>query len=122
MEQQIIKRITINPDICHGKPTIRNKHYPVENLLELMASGMTNEEILANYEDLEIEDLQACLRFAPKLANVDSKATIAGFRKLPASVIVSVESFSVKTTRPSCFTKIPFFIKARGIRQDGKAK
>jgi uncharacterized protein (DUF433 family) len=72
MEQQILQRITINPDICHGKPTIRNKRYPVENMLELMASGMTNEEILADYEDLEIQDLQACLMFAAKLANVGS--------------------------------------------------
>ena len=64
MEHAILQRITINPSICHGKPTIRNKRYPVENMLELMASGMTNEEILADYEDLEKEDLQACLLFA----------------------------------------------------------
>jgi len=44
----------------------------VESILELMASGMSNEEILADYEDLEKEDLQACLRFAAKLANVGS--------------------------------------------------
>jgi uncharacterized protein (DUF433 family) len=72
MEQQILQRITINPNVCHGKPTIRNKRYPVENMLELMASGMTNEEILTDCEDLEIEDLQACLLFAAKLANVGS--------------------------------------------------
>lgn len=72
MEHELLQRITINPDICHGKPTIRNKRYPVENMLELMASGMTNAEILADYEDLENEDLQACLLFAAKLANVGS--------------------------------------------------
>lgn len=72
MESKILQRITINPSICHGKPTIRNKRYPVETMLELMASGMTNEEILADYEDLETEDLQACLLFAAKLANVGS--------------------------------------------------
>ena len=72
MEQGLLQRITINPKICHGKPTIRNKRYPVENMLELMASGMTNEEILADYEDLEKEDLLACLLFAAKLANVGS--------------------------------------------------
>lgn len=72
MENELLQRITINPDICHGKPTIRNKRYPVENLLELMASGMTDEEILADYEDLESEDLKACLLFAAKLANVGS--------------------------------------------------
>ena len=72
MEQELLKRITINPKVCHGKPTIRNKRYLVESMLELMASGMTQEEILADYEDLEIEDLQACLLFAAKLANVGS--------------------------------------------------
>ncbi len=72
MELDLLQRITINPNICHGKPTIRNKRYPVENMLELMASGMTNREILADYEDLENEDLQACLLFAAKLANVGS--------------------------------------------------
>lgn len=72
MKEEILQRITINPNVCHGKPTIRNKLYPVENMLELMASGMTNEEILADYEDLEKEDLQACLLFAVKMANVGS--------------------------------------------------
>ncbi len=72
MEQDLLQRITFNPEICHGKPTIRNKRYPVENMLELMASGMTDEEILADYEDLESEDLKACLLFAAKLANVGS--------------------------------------------------
>lgn len=72
MEKDLLKRITINPNICHGKPTIRNKRYPVVNMLELMAAGMTNEEILADYEDLEIDDLKACLLFAAKLANVGS--------------------------------------------------
>ena len=78
MEQGLLQRITINPKICHGKPTIRNKRYPVENILELMASGMTNEEILADYEDLEKEDLQACLLFAAKLANVGSITELVG--------------------------------------------
>ena len=72
MEQGLLQRITINPKICHGKPTIRNKRYMVESILELMASGITNDEILADYEDLEKEDLFACLLFAAKLANVGS--------------------------------------------------
>lgn len=77
MEDEILRRITINPDICHGKPTIRNKRYPVENMLELMASGMTSEEILADYEDLEKADLDACLLFAARLANVGSISELA---------------------------------------------
>jgi uncharacterized protein (DUF433 family) len=42
------ERITINPDICHGKPTIRGLRYPVETILELLSSGMTIEDILAD--------------------------------------------------------------------------
>jgi uncharacterized protein (DUF433 family) len=76
MEEELLKRITVDPEICHGKPVIRGMRYPVENILELMASGMTNEEILADYEDLEEEDLQACLLFAAKLAKVKSISSL----------------------------------------------
>lgn len=69
-EEDLLKRITVNPNICHGKPTVRGLRYPVENLLELMASGMSFAEILADYEDLEPEDLQACLAYAARLAKV----------------------------------------------------
>jgi len=67
-----IDRITIDPDICHGKPIIRGLRYPVENMLELLASGMSVDEILLDYEDIEKEDLLACLEFAAKLAHVKS--------------------------------------------------
>ena len=70
MENDLLKRITIDPRMCHGKPVIRGMRYPVVNLLELMSAGMTNAEILADYEDLEEADLQACLLFAAKLAKV----------------------------------------------------
>jgi len=60
-------RITIDSEICHGKPTIRGLRYPVENMLELMASGMTIEELLEDYPDLEREDFLACLNYATKL-------------------------------------------------------
>ncbi len=42
---ETLKRITINPDVCHGKPTIRNLRYPVENILELLSAGMTTSDI-----------------------------------------------------------------------------
>jgi uncharacterized protein (DUF433 family) len=64
----LISRITIDPAICHGKPCVRGLRYPVEMLLELLSSGMTIEEILADYEDLEREDLLAVLAFAAQLA------------------------------------------------------
>lgn len=70
MEEDLLKRITIDPNMCHGKPVIRGMRYPVVNILELMAAGMTHGEILADYEDLEEADLQACLLFAAKLASV----------------------------------------------------
>lgn len=68
--ENLIDRITIDQDVCHGKPCIRGLRYPVETILELLASGMTNDEILEDYEDLEIADLQACLLFAAKLTKV----------------------------------------------------
>ncbi len=63
-------RITIDPEICHGKPCIRGLRYPVEVILELLSSGMTIEDILADYEDLEREDILATLAFAARLSQV----------------------------------------------------
>ncbi len=63
MNEQLLSRITVDPEICHGKPIIRGLRYPVENVLELLASGMSHAEILQDYEDLEEEDLLACLTF-----------------------------------------------------------
>src|SRR4051794_3067256 len=57
----LLARITIDPAICHGKPCVRSLRYPVENLLELLSSGMTFDDILADYEDLERDDLLAVL-------------------------------------------------------------
>ncbi|MDX1957829.1 MAG: DUF433 domain-containing protein [Leptospiraceae bacterium] len=61
---ELIKRITLNPDVCFGKPTIRNLRYSVEWMIDLLGSGMTNDEILADYEDLEKDDILACLVYA----------------------------------------------------------
>ena len=63
-------RITIDPAVCHGKPCIRGLRYPVENVLEWLASGMTTEEILNDYEDLEREDVLAVLAYAARLSHV----------------------------------------------------
>ena len=65
-----LERITIDPAVCHGKPCIRGLRYPVENLLELLSAGMTVDEILADYEDLEREDIYAALDFAARLSQV----------------------------------------------------
>lgn len=68
--EQLLTRITLNPLVCHGKPCIRNLRYPVEVLLELLSGGMTIEEILADYEDLERDDLLAVLAFAARMSQV----------------------------------------------------
>lgn len=65
----LLSRITIDPAVCHGKPCVRGLRYPVETLLELLSSGMTHDEILADYEDLENDDLLAVLAFAARLAH-----------------------------------------------------
>lgn len=58
-----LDRITTDPAVCHGKPTVRGLRYPVEMLLELLASGMTIDEIVEDYPDLERDDLLAALEF-----------------------------------------------------------
>lgn len=70
MSGSFFERITMDSDICHGKPCIRRLRYPVETILEWLSSGMTIEEILADYEDLQREDILAALDFAAKLAHV----------------------------------------------------
>lgn len=66
----LLERITLDPAVCHGKPTIRGLRYPVDWLLDLLSSGMTPEEILAEYEDLEREDVLAVLAYAAQLSRV----------------------------------------------------
>lgn len=65
--ENLLDRITLNPAICHGKPTIRNKRYPVDLILDLLSAGMTEEEILEDYPALEREDILACLAYATRL-------------------------------------------------------
>lgn len=58
-----LDRVTSDPTVCHGQPTIRGLRYPVETLLELLASGMTIVEVLEDYPDLDGDDLLAALEF-----------------------------------------------------------
>ncbi|CAB4891538.1 unannotated protein [freshwater metagenome] len=58
-----LERIVSDPSICHGQPVIRGLRYPVETILELVASGMSNAEVLADYPDLEHDDLLAALEY-----------------------------------------------------------
>jgi uncharacterized protein (DUF433 family) len=74
----LLDRITIDPEICHGKPSIRGLRYPVEVLLELLSSGMSIDEILADYEDLEREDILAALEFAARLSQIKRVELVKG--------------------------------------------
>ncbi len=73
----LLKRITLNAKVCSGKPTIRNMRFTVAQMLELLASGMTHEEILEDYPFIEQEDILACLLFASKMANAHSIIPLA---------------------------------------------
>jgi uncharacterized protein (DUF433 family) len=63
-----LERITISPDVCTGKPCIRNLRFPVSRLLGLLAAGQTRDEILAAYPYLEAEDITEALQYAVSLA------------------------------------------------------
>ena len=76
----LFERITLNPSVCKGRPTIRNMRFTVTELLELLAAGMTAEEVLADYPYLQQEDIYACLLYASlisKTKNVISFAAIS---------------------------------------------
>ena len=63
----LLDRITVKPEICHGSPTIRGLRYPVSMIMGLLASGMTTDEVLADFADLERDDVLAALEYAAKV-------------------------------------------------------
>jgi uncharacterized protein (DUF433 family) len=69
----LLSRITIDPEVCHGKPVIRHLRYPVESLLEYLAGGDTFEDLLTEFPDLERDDLRACLEFAAESLKLKSQ-------------------------------------------------
>ncbi|RDV16913.1 DUF433 domain-containing protein [Pontibacter diazotrophicus] len=72
-----LERITINPEICHGKPCVRGMRWPVEVVLDLLSSDMTKDEILEDHPELEKEDLIACLNYAKLLLSGKSIQELA---------------------------------------------
>ena len=70
-------RITIDPAICHGKPCVRGMRYPVETVLDWLAGGMSIDDILADYQDLEREDILAVFDFAARLSHVHHTEPLA---------------------------------------------
>jgi uncharacterized protein (DUF433 family) len=75
--EQLLSRITMDPNICHGKPCIRGLRYPVEFLLELLSGDMTAEQILSDYPDLEAADLRAAIAYAARLSRIKSIEPVA---------------------------------------------
>ena len=73
----LLERITLDPSVCHGKPTIRSLRYPVDSILEYLAAGDSFEEVLAEFPDLEREDLQACIQFAAQSLKLRSLHLVA---------------------------------------------
>ncbi len=75
--EQLLSRITMDPNICHGKPCVRGLRYPVEFLLELLSGDMTPGQILADYPDLEADDLRAAIAYAARLSRIKSIEPVA---------------------------------------------
>jgi uncharacterized protein (DUF433 family) len=65
-DKELVERIVINPKVMVGKPVIRGTRLTVEHVLNLLAHSATVEEVLAEYEGLTREDIQACLLFASR--------------------------------------------------------
>ncbi len=67
----LLKRITLIPDVCNGKPTIRGLRISVKTILEFLAAGETTENILSAYPNLEPDDIKAALQYAALAADKD---------------------------------------------------
>lgn len=67
--QELLDRITVNPEVMVGKPTIRGLRITVEQILKALAGNVTVEDLLEDYPELEPEDIQAVLLYAAELAS-----------------------------------------------------
>ena len=67
----ILERITVNPDQCGGRPCIRGMRLRVKDVLDMLAEGASEQEILQDYPDLEAEDIRASLAYAARYCNLD---------------------------------------------------
>jgi uncharacterized protein (DUF433 family) len=77
MEHPLLERITIDPEICHGKPCVRGMRWPVEVILDMLGSGMSAAEIVTEHPELEKEDIQACLNYAKLTVSGSSLRNVA---------------------------------------------
>jgi uncharacterized protein (DUF433 family) len=67
--KSLLIRITINPQVLNGKPCFRNMRFSVAQMLELLVSGMLNDEIIADYPYIEKDDIYACMEYTAKVFN-----------------------------------------------------
>jgi uncharacterized protein (DUF433 family) len=65
---ELLKRITIDPNVCFGKPCIRGHRIWVSLILDFLADGQTVDDILANYPQLEEADIKACIAYGAEMA------------------------------------------------------
>jgi uncharacterized protein (DUF433 family) len=63
---ELVDRITVDPEQCGGRPCIRGMRIRVTDVLDLLANGLTPEQVLDELPDLELQDIRACLRFASR--------------------------------------------------------
>ena len=73
----LLDRITVDPQVCHGAPTVRGLRYPVDMIVNLLASGMTTAEVLVDYPDLETNDVLASLEYAALVTKTRSSVPIS---------------------------------------------
>jgi uncharacterized protein (DUF433 family) len=77
-EENLLQRITVDPEICHGKPCVRGLRYPVETLLAYLAGGDSIEDLLAEFPDLQREDILACHEFSGQVLKARSVHLVLG--------------------------------------------
>ncbi|MDD5673305.1 MAG: DUF433 domain-containing protein [Chitinivibrionales bacterium] len=65
-------RISLSPDICHGKPVVKHTRVLISNILSELATGASHENIIANYPNITEEDIRAALEFSSERANFES--------------------------------------------------
>jgi uncharacterized protein (DUF433 family) len=76
MEEELLNKITIDPNILAGKPVIKGTRIPVYLIIELLANGLTPKQILKEYPELKQEDIKAALLYASKLLEREITVTL----------------------------------------------
>ena len=86
-DSELLKRITVRPDVFGGKPIVRDMRISVELILSLLAQGTTPEEILDDYPRLEADDIRACIAYAHAAIADDTLAAVSVARRVKFLVV-----------------------------------